>query len=142
MQCLAGSLSVKIASRGISLPFSLIYNSGVVHHATTETYYGGASVALQMDGASVPADRSINGWSDTIPYATASFFVTHLPPNPDGKPPGVVSPPHISFTDASGQSHQLGITPSKSSGDRQIANTKPSSCESLAVRALCRGESS
>lgn len=110
-----GSLSIKVtlpapASRGLSLPFSLVYNSGVVHHSTVETYNGGAIVVLQMDGLSVPTDRSINGWSDTIPYATASSFVTHIPPNPDGETAWCGVSTGYQLYDASGQSHQLGLT--------------------------------
>jgi RHS repeat-associated protein len=110
-----GSLSIKItlptpASRGLSLPFSLIYNSGIVHHTALEFYNGGDIISLQMDGAAVPPDRSINGWSDTIPYATASSFSTHIvPPNPQGDAASCGISTAYQLYDAEGQAHQLGI---------------------------------
>ena len=108
-----GALTIKIdfptfASRGLSLPFSLIYNSGLVHHAVTQVYNSTIN-AVAMDGAQYePTDRSINGWSDTVPYATATQWVI-------GAPPPTRSTAHCNITgsytlyDATGQSHQLGI---------------------------------
>ena len=73
-----GSLSISIQlptlpSRGITLPFSIMYNSGIVHHMATQEYSGGTTARSVMDGDGyVRTDRSLNGWTDTVPYAAVS----------------------------------------------------------------------
>jgi hypothetical protein len=110
-----GSLNIKIelpvpTSRGISLPFSLTYNSGIVHHTMLQTYNGGTITALVMDGQHYePTDRSINGWSDTIPYVAAASWSVDAPPQSNQQAYCDVTASYTLY-DANGASHSLGIT--------------------------------
>jgi RHS repeat-associated protein len=109
-----GSLNISVslpapASRGLTPPFSLIYNSGLVHHTVTENYNTGENVMV-MDGQQYePIDRSINGWSDTVPYATATTWTVDVPPQDNNTSfCGITG--SYTFYDSGGQTHQLGIS--------------------------------
>jgi YD repeat-containing protein len=113
-----GSLNIKISlptpsGRGLSLPFALTYNSGEVFEAVSGPYASGGG---QMD-FSTPASRSHNGhgWSDTLPYATASAllgYVYSAPPSSTAGYGAVGTCPitmFYNFYDPSGGSHMLGL---------------------------------
>lgn len=109
-----GSLSISIqlptlASRGITLPFSVIYNSGIVHHTAVQEYSGGTTAGLSIDGDGyIPTDRSVNGWSDSIPYVAVSSLQT----TQSGSAYSVSCSISSSYTiySPSGQSYPLGIS--------------------------------
>jgi hypothetical protein len=111
-----GSLNIKIdlplpASRGLTMPFALTYNSGEVHQATP-----GPSAGGMMD-SSTPSSRAQNGygWSDTLPYVSASVILTAVYSEPSGGTSGygAVGTCPVStfynFYEPSGESHMLGI---------------------------------
>jgi hypothetical protein len=111
-----GSLSIKISlpsphGRGISLPLAITYNSNEVHRFTSNQAGGGGFDA--SEGSSFwPTDRSQQGfgWSDTLPYATYSYFAV---PQPGGSYYGVLGwcpvTSSYNFYDPTGASHQLGL---------------------------------
>lgn len=60
-----GSLNISIqppalTSRGMTMPFSIVYNSGSVHHLKVEEYSGGTSAKLLQDGPGLCSNRSLD----------------------------------------------------------------------------------
>ena len=103
-----GSLNITIGlpapkGRGLSLPYSLIYNSGSVHH-----FLSAAPGVGQYEPSWVTTLTS-GGWGNTLPYATAAFWNV-----------GVASPARnggsctvsnsYTFYDPSGGAHALGLS--------------------------------
>jgi hypothetical protein len=112
-----GTLNIKInlptpKGRGLSFPFALIYNSGSAHRFTSALAGCGGMDGSQC-ASSLITDRSQagSGWSDTLPYATASVWSIISASPPQG--PGITADCDITssynFYDLSGGSHPLGL---------------------------------
>ena len=113
-----GSLNIKIdlptlPSRGVSLPFAITYDSGEVFSAIPFAYAtGGGWIA-----AGTLASRASEGfgWSDTLPYATASATLAYVYSEPPSSTAGygAVGTCPVStfynFYDSEGVSHMLGL---------------------------------
>lgn len=113
-----GSLNIKIdlptlPSRGLTLPFAITYNSGEVFSALPLQYAtgGGWISAGQLSSRSSAG----YGWSDTLPYATASAITAYVysaPPSSTAGYGAVGTCPvsmFYNFYDSAGVSHMLGL---------------------------------
>jgi RHS repeat-associated protein len=100
-----GSVNIKIPltapqARGLSLPVSLIYNSGSVHRFASGAAGGGQMI---QDASSITS----SGWGDSLPYASASFTQIALN-NPEADVFCQFSSSYV-FYGPSGDSHMLGL---------------------------------
>jgi RHS repeat-associated protein len=118
-----GNLSIKIdlgvpKARGFTLPIALTYNSGEVHHFTSEEQGCGALSATGCNGSAYyVTDRSQAGfgWSDTLPYTAATFEALYVNSSVAQSGGGTIwtgacpISTSYNFYDPNGGSHMLGI---------------------------------
>ena len=100
-----GSVNINIQlptpqARGLSLPVSLLYNSGSVHRFASGAAGGGQMI---QDASSITS----SGWGDSLPYASASFMTIPLN-NPEADVFCQFSSSYV-FYGPSGDSHMLGL---------------------------------
>jgi RHS repeat-associated protein len=103
-----GSLSIKIdlptpKGRGLTIPYSVVYNSGAVHHIISTmpgvAHYSPGSLTEETQG----------GWGNTLPYVSASFWNVTANDQPYGQGTCLQSSNYV-FYDPSGQSHLIGLS--------------------------------
>ncbi|WP_263359538.1 RHS repeat domain-containing protein [Acidicapsa ligni] len=102
-----GTLSIKIdlptpKGRGLTLPLSITYNSGEM--------YNPISLQPGTSQDEFNTNRSFGGWSDTLPYATITYFAIPINEGPYyGNGPLCPMTSSYNFYDPTGASHQLGL---------------------------------
>src|SRR5580658_8273964 len=112
----SGQVSLRLAfpvppSRGVTVPFSVAYDSGALYYAG-QTYGSPAnSASITLYNNSSPLQQ--NGWSYTVPNVTFNFTTRQVPNS--GKQPNPFPCPQFSgylFSDPSGGTHNLdmGVT--------------------------------
>lgn len=108
-----GTVSLNIAlpvpkGRGLSLPLAITYNSGEVHHfSSLLPGCGGLEGAPCTFDNQTGMNRTIGGWSDTLPYAIVALEQVGLPPFPDQY--GCTISTSYNFFDPNGVGHPLGL---------------------------------
>lgn len=103
-----GSLNITIGlpapkGRGLSLPYSLIYNSGSVHHFLS------AAPGIGQYEPSWVTTLTSGGWGNTLPYATAAFWNIGVP-GPANNGDSCTASNSYTFYDPSGGAHALGLS--------------------------------
>lgn len=112
-----GSLSLKInlptpPGRGLSLPFAITYNSGSVHRFSSgRAGCGGLDYFPCNDAIAIDRAHDAWGWSDTLPYATASLWtmISASPLPGPGTSSGCGIESSTNFYDMYGGAHPLGL---------------------------------
>lgn len=102
-----GTVSVNIklptaAGRGISFPFSLIYNSGLANHFYTDSI-GGAYFSPDWGG------MFRGGWNNSLPLLTYQAWVLPWSPPPHISPGNCYYSTGYTFYDSAGAGHALGL---------------------------------
>lgn len=128
----SGNLSLKIdlpvpKGRGLTLPFSITYNSGEVFLFGSPWTGCGGLGTTGTNGCSepMPLGRVVNGWSDTFPYATNNQI---LATQPGYSTPNCPATSSYVFFDPSGASHMLGLSVVSPSVQCESATYNDTSC--------------
>jgi YD repeat-containing protein len=133
-----GSLSINIglptpAGRGISLPYSITYNSGAVHHLVS----GAPGVAQYV--ASSTTELTSGGWGNTLPYVAAAFWQVGVPAPARDTGDCILGSNYV-FYDLSGGSHPLGLANVSYFENASGGSVSPDYCSTITTNYYAGGD--